>query len=159
PSLQLVAKTIGLPLERVEVSGGVGIARKDTRIAAGVGTGGAVAPHRAGVSGNRGGQTPRGFPPPPDGFTGGGNDCGGTRGFCGFGLACARSWRCAAGCFDYISSRARRLRRHDPRVDGAYPAQRRSLRLRSARRHPHFGGPTEDCSALGLGLSWLCKPG
>jgi 2,4-diaminopentanoate dehydrogenase len=56
PSLQLVAKTVGLPLERVEVSGGVGIARKDTRIAAGLVPAGTVAAMRTVVSGIRGGK-------------------------------------------------------------------------------------------------------
>jgi 4-hydroxy-tetrahydrodipicolinate reductase len=57
PSLQLVAKTLGLPLERVEVSGGVGIARKGTRIAAGLVPAGTVAAMRTVVSGIRAGKS------------------------------------------------------------------------------------------------------
>jgi len=57
PSLQLVAKTVGLPLERVEVSGGIGVARKDVRIAAGLVPAGTVAAMRTIVSGIRGGKS------------------------------------------------------------------------------------------------------
>jgi len=56
PSLQLVASTVGKPLERVEVSGGVGIARQDTRIAAGRVPAGTVAAMRTIVSGTHGGK-------------------------------------------------------------------------------------------------------
>jgi 2,4-diaminopentanoate dehydrogenase len=56
PSLQLVAKAVGLPLDRVEVSGGVAVARKDTRIAAGLVPAGTVAAMRTIVSGIRGGK-------------------------------------------------------------------------------------------------------
>ena len=51
PSLELVATTLGLSLDRVEVSGGVGIARKDTPIAAGMVPAGTVAAMRTVVSG------------------------------------------------------------------------------------------------------------
>jgi 4-hydroxy-tetrahydrodipicolinate reductase len=56
PSLQLVASTIGMPLDSVEVRGGVGIARKDTPIAAGMVPAGTVAAMRTIVTGMRGGQ-------------------------------------------------------------------------------------------------------
>jgi 4-hydroxy-tetrahydrodipicolinate reductase len=56
PSLQLVASTIGMPLDSVEVRGGVGIARKDTPIAAGMVPAGTVAAMRTIVSGMRGGK-------------------------------------------------------------------------------------------------------
>jgi 4-hydroxy-tetrahydrodipicolinate reductase len=56
PSLQLVAKTVGLPLDRVEVSGGIGLARKDTLIAAGLVPAGTVAAMRTIVSGIRAGK-------------------------------------------------------------------------------------------------------
>jgi hypothetical protein len=56
PSLQLVAKTIGLPLDGVEVRGGIGIARKDTPIAAGLVRAGTVAAMRTVVSGVRRGN-------------------------------------------------------------------------------------------------------
>jgi hypothetical protein len=56
PSLQLVAKTVGLPLDSVKVSGGLGIARKDTPIAAGIVPAGTVAAMRTVVSGIRGGK-------------------------------------------------------------------------------------------------------
>jgi hypothetical protein len=57
PSLALVARTLGLPLDKVEVSGGVAVARKDVRIAAGVVPAGTVAAMRTIVSGVRGGKT------------------------------------------------------------------------------------------------------
>ena len=56
PSLELVASAIGMPLERVEVRGGVGVARKDTPIAAGLVPAGSVAAMRTIVSGIRGGK-------------------------------------------------------------------------------------------------------
>ena len=56
PSLQLVANTIGMPLDRVDVRGGIGIARKDISIAAGVVPAGTVAAMRTIVSGMRGGK-------------------------------------------------------------------------------------------------------
>jgi hypothetical protein len=51
PSLELVAATLGLSLDRVDVSGGVGIARKDTPIAAGMVPAGTVGAMRTVVSG------------------------------------------------------------------------------------------------------------
>jgi 2,4-diaminopentanoate dehydrogenase len=57
PSLQLVAGTVGMPLDRIEVRGGVGIARKDTPIAAGMVPAGTVAAMRTIVSGVRGERT------------------------------------------------------------------------------------------------------
>jgi 2,4-diaminopentanoate dehydrogenase len=51
PSLALVASTVGKPLDRVEVRGGVALARKDTRIAAGLVPAGTVAAMRTIVSG------------------------------------------------------------------------------------------------------------
>lgn len=51
PSLALVASTVGKPLDRVEVQGGLGLARKDTRIAAGLVRAGTVAAMRTIVSG------------------------------------------------------------------------------------------------------------
>jgi 4-hydroxy-tetrahydrodipicolinate reductase len=54
PSLQLIAKEVGLPLDRIEVSGGLGIARQDTAIAAGMVPAGTVAAMRTVVSGIRG---------------------------------------------------------------------------------------------------------
>jgi 4-hydroxy-tetrahydrodipicolinate reductase len=56
PSLELVASTVGMPLDGVEVRGGVGIARKDTLIAAGKVPAGTVAAMRTIVSGVRGGK-------------------------------------------------------------------------------------------------------
>jgi hypothetical protein len=56
PSLRLIARTIGLPLDSVEVSGGVATARKDTPIAAGMVPAGTVAAMRTVVSGIRGGK-------------------------------------------------------------------------------------------------------
>lgn len=56
PSLQLIARTVGLPLDSVEVSGGLGIARKNTRIAAGMVPAGTVAAMRTVVSGIRRGK-------------------------------------------------------------------------------------------------------
>ena len=57
PSLQLVAKEVGLPLDSVEVSGGVGVARKDVPIAAGLVPAGTVAAMRTIVSGMRAGKS------------------------------------------------------------------------------------------------------
>lgn len=56
PPLQLIAKELGLPLDRVDVKGGVGIARKDTPIAAGMVPAGTVAAMRTVVSGIRNGK-------------------------------------------------------------------------------------------------------
>jgi hypothetical protein len=56
PSLQLVAKTLGMPLDSVEVRGGLGMARKDTPIAAGMVAAGTVAAMRTVVSGIRHGK-------------------------------------------------------------------------------------------------------
>jgi hypothetical protein len=56
PSLELVASAVGLPLDKVDVSGGVGIARKDTPIAAGMVPAGTVAAMRTIVSGSRAGK-------------------------------------------------------------------------------------------------------
>jgi 2,4-diaminopentanoate dehydrogenase len=56
PSLQLVAKTVGLPLDSVEVRGGLGFARKDVHIAAGLVPAGTVAAMRTIVSGMRHGK-------------------------------------------------------------------------------------------------------
>jgi len=56
PSLALVASTVGKPLDRVEVKGGLGIARKDTRIAAGLVPAGTVAAMRTIVSGTHQGK-------------------------------------------------------------------------------------------------------
>lgn len=56
PSLQLVASTVGMPLDRVDVRGGIGIARKDISIAAGMVPAGTVAAMRTIVSGMRGGK-------------------------------------------------------------------------------------------------------
>ncbi len=53
PSLELIGKTLGLPLDRVEVSGGIGLARRDVKIAAGVVPKGTVAAMRTVVSGIR----------------------------------------------------------------------------------------------------------
>jgi hypothetical protein len=56
PSLQLVADALSLPLEGLETSGGVALARKDTQIAAGLIPAGTVAAQRTTVSGMRGGK-------------------------------------------------------------------------------------------------------
>jgi 4-hydroxy-tetrahydrodipicolinate reductase len=56
PSLALVASTVGKPLERIEVRGGLGIARKDTQIAAGLVPAGTVAAMRTIVSGTHQGK-------------------------------------------------------------------------------------------------------
>jgi hypothetical protein len=56
PSLQLVATSLGLPIEKFEVSGAVGLARRDERIAAGVVPAGTVAAMKTTVSGFRGGK-------------------------------------------------------------------------------------------------------
>jgi 4-hydroxy-tetrahydrodipicolinate reductase len=53
PTLQLVASSVGLPLDGFEVRGGVGVARRDTPIAAGVVARGTVAAMRTVVSGMR----------------------------------------------------------------------------------------------------------
>jgi 4-hydroxy-tetrahydrodipicolinate reductase len=56
PSLHLIADAIGMPLERVEVKGEVGLAREDTPVAAGLIGRGTVAATRITVSGIRGGR-------------------------------------------------------------------------------------------------------
>jgi hypothetical protein len=56
PSLALIASTVGKPLDRIEVRGGLGIARKDTRIAAGLVPAGTVAAMRTIVSGTHQGK-------------------------------------------------------------------------------------------------------
>jgi len=56
PSLQLVATALGLPIERFEVQGAQGVARRDVRIAAGVVPQGTVAAMRTTVTGIRNGK-------------------------------------------------------------------------------------------------------
>jgi 4-hydroxy-tetrahydrodipicolinate reductase len=56
PSLQLVATAVGLPIERFEVHGAQGIARKDVRIAAGSVPAGTVAAMKTHICGIRGGK-------------------------------------------------------------------------------------------------------
>lgn len=56
PSLQLLLGALGLPLDRVEASGGFAAARRATRIAAGVVEAGTVAAQRTTVTGLRGGR-------------------------------------------------------------------------------------------------------
>jgi 4-hydroxy-tetrahydrodipicolinate reductase len=56
PSLQLVATALGLPIERFEVSGAQGLARKDVHIAAGVVPAGTVAAMKTTVTGIRNGS-------------------------------------------------------------------------------------------------------
>jgi len=56
PSLQLVATALGLPIEKFEVHGAVGVARKDVQIAAGTVPAGTVAATRTILSGMRGGK-------------------------------------------------------------------------------------------------------
>jgi hypothetical protein len=56
PSLQLVATSLGMPIERFEVTGAQGLARKDVHIAAGVVPAGTVAATRTTVSGIRNGR-------------------------------------------------------------------------------------------------------
>jgi 4-hydroxy-tetrahydrodipicolinate reductase len=53
PSLQLVATSLGLPIERFEVSGAQGLARQDVHIVAGVVAAGTVAATRTTVAGIR----------------------------------------------------------------------------------------------------------
>lgn len=57
PSLQLVASALGMPIERFEVQGAQGLARRDIHIAAGVVPAGTVAATRTTVSGIRNGKT------------------------------------------------------------------------------------------------------
>jgi 2,4-diaminopentanoate dehydrogenase len=57
PSLQLVATALGLPIERFEVKGAQGLARRDVHIAAGVVPAGTVAATRTTISGIRSGKT------------------------------------------------------------------------------------------------------
>lgn len=56
PSLELTAAALGLECDSVEVSGGVGLARRDTQIAAGLIPAGTVAAQRTTVSGMRDGK-------------------------------------------------------------------------------------------------------
>jgi hypothetical protein len=56
PSLQLIATSLGMPIERFDVTGAQGIARKDVHIAAGVVRAGTVAAMRTSVSGIRKGK-------------------------------------------------------------------------------------------------------
>jgi 4-hydroxy-tetrahydrodipicolinate reductase len=56
PSLQLVATALGLPIERFETHGAVGLARKDVHIAAGVVPAGTVAATRTTLTGLRQGK-------------------------------------------------------------------------------------------------------
>jgi hypothetical protein len=56
PSLQLVATSLGLPIETFEVEGAQGIARSDVHIAVGLVPAGTVAAMRTTVSGLRGGK-------------------------------------------------------------------------------------------------------
>jgi 4-hydroxy-tetrahydrodipicolinate reductase len=57
PSLRLVAEAVGLPLDSVEGTGSVAVARETTRIAAGTIEAGTVAAQRMRVSGMRDGET------------------------------------------------------------------------------------------------------
>jgi 4-hydroxy-tetrahydrodipicolinate reductase len=56
PSLQLLATALGLPIEKFEVYGAVGVARRDVHIAAGVVPAGTVAAMKTTVSGLRAGK-------------------------------------------------------------------------------------------------------
>ncbi len=56
PSLQLIATAVGLPLDGFEVSGAVGLARKDEHIAAGVVPAGTIAATRTTLNGMRNGK-------------------------------------------------------------------------------------------------------
>jgi hypothetical protein len=56
PSLQLIATALGLPFDKFEVHGAVGLARKDEHIAAGIVPAGTIAATRTTLSGMRGGQ-------------------------------------------------------------------------------------------------------
>jgi 2,4-diaminopentanoate dehydrogenase len=56
PSLQLVATSLGLPIEKFEVHGAVGVARRDVHIVAGVVPAGTVAAMKTTVSGLRAGK-------------------------------------------------------------------------------------------------------
>lgn len=56
PSLQLVAKALGLPLDSIEAKGEVATANRDIQIAAGVIKGGTVAAQRTTISGIRNGK-------------------------------------------------------------------------------------------------------
>jgi len=56
PSLQLVARALGLPLDAIDARGEVASARRDIRIAAGVIGAGTVAAQRTTISGMRGGK-------------------------------------------------------------------------------------------------------
>jgi hypothetical protein len=56
PSLELVTSALGLPIDRIEVHGAQGLARKDVHIAAGVVPAGTVAAMKTTVSGMRNGK-------------------------------------------------------------------------------------------------------
>jgi 4-hydroxy-tetrahydrodipicolinate reductase len=56
PSMNLIAEAMGLPFDDVRVRGAQGVARKDTRIAAGLVRAGTVAATRTVVAGMRGGK-------------------------------------------------------------------------------------------------------
>ncbi len=56
PSLQLFATSIGLPVENFEVSGAVGLARRDVHIAAGIVPAGTIAAMKTIIAGMRGGK-------------------------------------------------------------------------------------------------------
>lgn len=56
PSLQLVATSLGLPIDKFDVQGAVGVARRDVHIAAGVVPAGTVAAMKTTVSGIRKGK-------------------------------------------------------------------------------------------------------
>jgi hypothetical protein len=57
PSLQLIATALGLPIDRFEVKGAQGLARRDLRIAAGIVPAGTVAATRTTLSGIRNDKT------------------------------------------------------------------------------------------------------
>lgn len=56
PSLQLLATSLGLPIETFELSGAIGLAREDVRIAAGVVPKNTIAAMKTTLSGMRGGK-------------------------------------------------------------------------------------------------------
>lgn len=56
PSLSVLAEGLGLPLDSLEATGGVGLARRDTQIAAGLVPAGTVAAQRTIVTGKRNGE-------------------------------------------------------------------------------------------------------
>jgi 4-hydroxy-tetrahydrodipicolinate reductase len=57
PSLQLFVTALGLPVEKFELSGGIGLARNDVHIAAGVVPKGTIAAMKTTLSGIRNGKT------------------------------------------------------------------------------------------------------